>query len=154
MAVDRNENLLTSLGSRFTKELELVVQQVLADRGVKQNSDLSSSVEFVYTRDSIQMVVNDYYSQVSAGRKPSAKKIPIYALINWIKKNNITSTKYSTNQLASVIQRSIYKQGIKGKNFIQLVEDSVADLVEERFSDSLEEIIADSLYTSFQVGKV
>jgi hypothetical protein len=44
--MERNKNLLTALGSSFTKELNMIVQQVLVKNGVKQNSELVDSVEW------------------------------------------------------------------------------------------------------------
>lgn len=149
--MERNENLLSNLGSKFTKELEAIVQKVLVERGVKNNADLVDSIEWQYTRDSLQMVVNEYYQYVSTGRKPRARKIPLYALINFIKKNKITSTKYNTGQLAYMMQLSIYKNGIKGKNFIDQVQNTVTDTVEIRVADDLEQFLSDSLFTSFKI---
>lgn len=149
----RQENIFTNLGTAFKKELQSVVQQVLVKNGVKNNSQLASSIEFTDNNrsDSLFMMVNDYYKYVSTGRKPNVKKIPIYSLIQFIKRNNIRSTRYSTNQLAFAMQRTIYKNGIRGKNFIQQVQDNVTDIVELRVADHLEELVADSLYAAFKV---
>jgi hypothetical protein len=149
--MEKNENVLTVLGSEFTKELTLIVQQVLAKNGVRKSSDLADSVEWQYSREGLLMYVNDYYKSVSEGRKPKEKKIPIYSLIQWIKKYNITSTKYPSGQLAYIIQRSIYLNGIKGKHFLEQVQESVTDSVEIKLADGLEELIADSLYTALKV---
>ena len=130
-----------------------MVQQVLVQKGVKKNADLVNSVDWDYGRNQMLMYVNDYYYYVSKGRKPRAKKIPINALISFIKKNNISSTKYSTNELAWAMQSSIYKAGIKGKNFIEVVEKSVTDFVEIRLADFLEEFVADSLFAAFRIKK-
>jgi hypothetical protein len=148
---ERNENLFTNLGKAFTDDLKKVVQQVVSS-AVGKKSDLADSVEFVPQRNSLYMYVNDYYKAVSEGRKPKKKKLPIMVLINWIKKNGIQPRSgYSVNQLAYVIQNSIYKQGIKGKNFIESLEGSITDIVEIRIADNLEAFIADSLFTSFQI---
>jgi hypothetical protein len=156
MAVDgnRNVNLFTNLGREFLKELQLIVQQILIQKGQQErNSDLLQSVEFTpeNSRDSLYMYVNNYYRYVSKGRRPKMKKIPITALITWIKKKRITPTKYSTNQLAFALQNSIYRNGIRGKNFIELVEETVLDKVETEVANDLELYIADSLFTTFTV---
>lgn len=149
----RNENVFYDLGTKFKEELDVLVQQVMIQKGVKKNADLTNSVDWDYGRNQMLMYVNDYYYYVSTGRKPRIKKIPINALISFIKKNNITSTKYSTNELAWAMQNSIYKAGIKGKNFIQVVEKSVTDFVEIRLADFLEEVIADSMFAAFRIKK-
>lgn len=148
---ERHENILSNLGEGFTRELEAVVQQVLISNGVKKNSDLANSIEWKYTRDSLLMYVNDYYRNVSEGRKPQARKIPINALIVFIKKNNIRSPKYSTSDLAFMMQRSIYKNGLQGKHFLDTVEESVTDTVEIRVADNMEQFIGDSLHAAFKV---
>lgn len=147
----KNENYLSNLGTDFVQELNLVVQKVLVNKGVKNSSDLVNSVEWEYSRSELLMYVNDYYSNLSKGRKPLTKKIPIYVLVNWIKKYRITSSRYSTNRLAYIIQRSIYLNGINGKNFIEQVEKSVSDIVEIRLADNLDKFISDSLFVAFSV---
>ncbi|GHM98851.1 hypothetical protein WSM22_03410 [Cytophagales bacterium WSM2-2] len=149
---DRNENILSNLGTDFTKLLKSTVQLVLRN-SLKKDSNLSDSIEFEYGRDQILMYVNDYYQSVSAGRKPNAKKIPVYAIIRWIKKNSIQSTKYSLNQLAFVIQTAIYKNGIRGKKFIDTVENSVLDVAQVKIGDNLEQVIGDSLFAAFTINK-
>lgn len=146
-------NPFISLGQAFKEELKTVVAQVLMRNGVKSNSNLIDSIEFDANNrsQSLFMVVNDYYRNVSEGRKPRARKVPIYSLIEFIKRNNIRSTKYSVNQLAFAMQNAIYKSGLKGKNFIEEVENTVLDIVEIRVSETLEEELADALFTSFKI---
>ena len=147
-----SENLvLTNLGLAFTKELKAIVIQVMAQHGVKKDSDLADSVEWKYNSESLQMVVSEYYSNVSKGRKPLQKKIPLPALIDFIKRNNISSTSSSITQLAFKMQRSIYLSGIKGKNFIEHVKNVVSDTVELKVADKLESLVANSLYAAFVV---
>lgn len=151
--MEKNENIFSLLPKQFKKELESIVAQILVRSGVKKNSDVIQSIEFTETnsRDSLFMYVSDYYRHVSNGRRPRAKKIPIQALVRFIKKNNISSGSRSVNQIAYAMQNSIYKAGIKGKNFITTVENSVSDYVEIQIADFLEEYLADSLYTSFAI---
>jgi hypothetical protein len=150
---NRNVNPFTNLGKDFIKDLQIIVQKVMIERGLESNSTLVQSVEFTTdnSRDSLYMYVLDYYKYVSGGRKPRVKKVPIYALIQWIKTRGINPGKYSISQLAFILQRSIYIHGIKGKNFIQQIENTVLDVVEVELADTLEEAIADSLYAAFTV---
>lgn len=150
---ERNENIFTNLPKAFKGELEAVVQQVLIRNGIKKDAEIIQSVEFTdNSRDSLLLYVNDYYQSLSKGRKPKAKKIPIYTLIKFLKKNRINHPKRSVTQIAFAMQTSIYKNGIKGKHFIEQIENSVMDVVELRVADFLEEFLADSIYASFQVG--
>jgi len=152
MATERNENPFSSLGKKFRDELNLVVQQVLIKNGVDKNSDLVKSVEWEdgKSRDSLYMYVNEYYSYLSKGRKPrNPRKVPIDALIRFIKKNNVRSANKTTNQLAFAMQQSIYLKGIKGKNYVDEVEKTVADYASNSLGDFLEEAVADSLAGMF-----
>src|SRR5688572_25716860 len=114
----RQENIFTNLGQAFYKEMSAIVQQILIANGVKSGSDLAKSVEFTTTnsRDSLYMLTNDYYQAVSSGRKPRTRKIPIQRLIQFVKDNGITG---NVTSIAYRMQRSIYQNGIKGKNFIE-----------------------------------
>lgn len=144
-------NLFTNLGKQFTDDLKKVVQLVL-NKSLSKKSDIEDSVEFIAQRDSLYMYVNDYYQAISSGRKPLKKKLPIYVLIRWIKKNGIQPRGgISVNQLAFIFQRSIYLNGIKGKNFIETIQDNITDVVEIRVAENLESFIADSLFTTFQI---
>ena len=150
----RKENIFSNLSKDFIKELEAVVQAVMIENGVRKDSDLVKSVEFsTQSRDSLYMLVNDYYQDVSKGRKPNTKKIPIFKLIAFIKKKGIVPKgKKTIGQLAFQIQRSIYLNGIKSRNFISTVENTVGNLVEIRIADFLEEYVADMLAASISIG--
>lgn len=151
----KNENIFTALPQAFIKELELVVEKVMIEAGVKKNAEILDTIEFTTegSRDSLYMLVKDTYRYINDGRKPKAKKIPVYKLIQFIKKNNINPTgKQTVNQLAFIMQRSIYKAGIKGKHFIEKVESAVGDVVEIKVADFLEEYLADQLVASFKIN--
>lgn len=73
----------------------------------------------------LELSAADYADFVDRGRKAFTKKVPITALISFIKKRNLQqkfrSSKgrfKSINQIAFMIQNSIYKIGISGRNFI------------------------------------
>lgn len=148
---DIADNIL-NLSDKFLTQLEKVVQEVLVKNGVKSNSELIDSIEWKLSgKDQLEMVVSDYYQYVSTGRKPRTRKIPAESLIRFIKKNNITFPNRSVSQIAFAMQRSIYLNGIKGKHFVEQVEDTSTDYVEFKVADSLEDQIADALQQSFQV---
>lgn len=89
-----------------------------------KSSDLYKSVSTDVNSNSNAMKVsyemNDYYQYVGAKvqRKPKARKLPIRVILQMIKKYGIRPKGDQTvNGLAFAIQTSIYKNGIKGKNF-------------------------------------
>jgi len=141
-------------------ELQQISIQAMASTGVKSTSDLSKSVKYIITKDGVKMEVLEYYPFVSEGhlvkRRARIAKVPIDALIQWIKKKGLVpSGKKTINQLAFAIQTSIYKKGIsgkvktKGRKFADLVETNVADYTAEELANSLANEIADELVEMF-----
>jgi len=147
-------------------ELRNITILALAQSGIKETSDLSKSVQYVFTKDGIELKVAEYYPFVSEGhlvkRRARVSKVPLDALIQWIKKKGIIgrsskSGRFITiNQLAFAIQMSIFKKGItskrrvQGKKFADKVANSVADYTAEKLADELAMEIADELVEMFE----
>jgi hypothetical protein len=129
-------------------DIETIVKNLMIQKGVNKNSNIIDSIEFIDTENGISMLANDYYQYLSTGRKPKARKVPIEDLITWIKKYNIGSG--NLNQIAFKIQRSIFLNGIKGKNYIDIINNSVADYSSEELAEILSNIIADQLVEAFK----
>jgi hypothetical protein len=67
-----------------------------------------------------------------------AKKIPVEALLKWMKKKNIIPTGRQTyNSLAYTIQNSIYKAGIKIRPFGSLIITASMDLISDKLAEDL-----------------
>ena len=131
-------------------DLVKVTQVAMEQQGVQKNSNLDKSVQYVVVGNSVQLEVAYYYHYVSAGRKRGIKKVPISALIQYIKDKGIRPRAGQTlNQLAFAIQTAIYKQGINPKNFEDKVMNAAADLTEVRIADGLALAIADELEDMF-----
>ena len=149
------------------KELLLELRDItilaMAQSGVRKSSDLSKSVQYIATKDGIQMKVNEYYPFVSDGRSTTNRparvsKVPIDALIEWIKAKGISPRpKQTTNQLAFAIQTAIYNRGlntkrpVKGKNFGDNVANNVGDYAAEKMVDYAANFIADSVEEALEV---
>lgn len=130
----------------FKDQLEKAARQSLISRGVEKNSDLVKTLEFKEQGGAFSMIVNDYYQYVSTGRRPRARKVPIMDLVKWIKDEGIRPRpNQSINQLAFAIQTSIFKNGIKGKNFIENVIETVSDVAEVQMADALEQELLNEL---------
>lgn len=153
------ENYLQDIQDLLTELREITIQSMAAS-GVKSTSDLSKSVQWYYTKDGVAMKVAEYYPWVSDGhkvvRRAGVSKVPVDALIEWIKKRNIIPTgKKTINQLAFAIQTSIYKRGIKsklptkGKGYADKVAENVADYTAEELANYLATEIADDLVEMF-----
>lgn len=148
------------------EELRLITIQAMAESGVPKSSDLSKSVKYYLTRDGIKMMVAEYYPYVDAGRKGTKRRaglrrVPLDALIHWIKRNGIigrnkkTGRFMSVNQTAWAIQTAIYKRGInsskpvKGKAYADKVAENVGDYTSEELVNYLAMMVADDLVEAF-----
>ena len=122
----------------FEKELKIAIKKILIQRGIEKKSHLIKSVKVEYDdkENIFEIIANDYFGYVSAGRKRHAKKVPINDLISWIKQYHISSTK-SVNSTAYAIQTAIYKHGIKGKKFVNPIMDYSADYIAENGADEI-----------------
>ena len=114
------ETLVKEVSDIFVDEIKASLQRLkLGD------SDLSESVEARVNvkTGSIDFWMNDYAKYIIGGRKKGVKKVPIMALLGWIKKRGIVGRKVngrfiSRLSLAFAIQRAIWKNGIKGRDFL------------------------------------
>ncbi|MFB9863430.1 hypothetical protein [Rufibacter immobilis] len=87
-----------------------------------------------------------YIQWVDSGRKPFAEKVPIAALLSWIKKKKLKGRVrngkgkgqfISDNKLAFMIRNSIYKNGIRGRHFIQPAFDKGTELFDIYINNQL-----------------
>ena len=159
-----NENYIEAF-KELLQELRTITITAMAQTGVKRDSDLSKSVEYVLTKDGIKMLVAEYYPYVSEGhvtrRRARLRRIPLDVLIEWIKAKRIQPRASATgrfqtiNQMAWAVQTKIYNEGIKGgkkskgKGFAETVAEDVADYSADELADYLANMIADDLVEMF-----
>lgn len=114
--------------------------------GVKKTSKLTKSVGFEVTNTGIGLKANNYWFYVSDGRRARTKKVPITALIDYIKSYGISPRQGQTiGQLAFAIQTSIYKQGISPKNYADKIMDATGELTQEVMTEEVSTLIADDV---------
>lgn len=123
--------LLNESGRYPLRTNSALAKQLLSSEAVRVNQARSASGRFAgYTADSsVTIVAQDYLQWVDTGRRPGAKKIPIEALLLFIKQRGIgqmrgTGGKFgkrtiSANSLAFAIQTAIFKNGIKGRHVLE-----------------------------------
>lgn len=132
----------------FIKDLEAAVRATMISKGMKAEDDVVKTIQFKEKKEGLfEMIANDYYLYQSTGRRAGARKVPISDLITWIKEKGIGFG--NINSLAFAIQTSIYKNGIKGKNYIDPVEEVVADTSEVKLADGLEEALLEAIDKTF-----
>jgi len=135
-------NLLNDLIPQLNK----ITIQYMTQSGVKGSTNLTKSVGFEVTNTGIALMANSYWYYVSEGRRPATRKVPITALIDYIKRYGLTPRNGQTiNQLAFAIQTAIYKQGINPKNYADKVIDATGEFTQELLADEIAEDIANEV---------
>jgi hypothetical protein len=120
----------------------LEIKASMATYGLN-DSALQQSVEGAPEgTDTIVISMNLYGQWVISGRKPGTKKVPIAALIAWIKRKGFRGRNklgrfISDTSLAFAIQNAIYKNGIKGRDFLTEPIIENFDLANEMLIEAL-----------------
>lgn len=134
------KDALKTIASALVDSIRLSLATVDLD-----NTKLQDSIEAtVKGNDTIIAYMAEYGQWVISGRRKFVKKVPVAALLLWIQEKGITprsinGKQMSTNQLAFAIQNAIYKNGIKGRDFITpAVGDEFLDLAESMILEALE----------------
>lgn len=147
------------LGQLIINELgkELIKQQHRA------TGDLISSLDYTLNlRGSgftLEILMNDYGLFVNTGRKPGKKKVPIQALLEWIKQKGIETNNKKALGIAFAIQKTIQKEGVptrnsraKGKRteFIDETLDRVDNVITSMVGDLYEKQIGIQIDNEFR----
>lgn len=107
---------LTIIGRFLVQELqrEIGVQKHIA------TGTLQDSFEYKITNAgnniTLEIWSEDYGQYVNDGRKPGARRVPIAALMDWIKAKAIASDDKEVKRIAFAIQEKIYREGIPTSN--------------------------------------
>lgn len=132
-------------------ELLAATRQIMLMRDVDSRSDLVRSTEWTYEKKQFILIANDYFKWVNRGRMPFVRKVPVDALIPWMRKNNIRPSGGQTyTSLAYAIQQSIYMNGIKAKQYsFPIVEESM-ELIADKIAMDLTVQIMDTLVLTIE----
>jgi len=130
---------IARLQKALLNELLISTRQVMLLRKVDSRSDLVRSTEWTFEKNQFTLLANYYFEYVDGGRPPmTRKKVPVDALIKWMRKNNIRPVAGQTyTSLAFAIQKSIHKIGIKPKQFSQSIIDESMEIILNRVSAEL-----------------
>lgn len=116
-----------------------------------EGSNLQKSVEVKATSQAFEVYMNDYAEWVIRGRKPGGKKVPIAAILDWIKRKRIVGRSargrfITRTSLAFAIQTSLHQTGIRARNFLDpTLEGFVVEAIahfEESISKELDTALA------------
>jgi hypothetical protein len=144
------EDELEELGKVFVEHYQQILTQKIYPYGnpnikgmgnkfATGNLYNSFKSKVVSTSDGLQLQISyaDYYKNVNFGRKPGGKKVPIKALIEWIKVRGLKKrdakgrfAKGGIRSLAFAIQTNIHKFGIRRANLFDKAYDSLEEVLE------------------------
>jgi hypothetical protein len=133
----------------FQLEKPYISQSGKRFKGLDSKSDLYNSVQVSYTDyPEIKIESLDYLKYLDRGRRAGAKKIPHQIILKWIKKKGIRPRNakgqfksMTLNQLSWVIQRSIYRIGIRPRNILNNTFKQVDELYKNDVESGIQEII-------------
>lgn len=148
-----NKRSVDDLGQFIINELakELIKQDHRATGKLIASLDYKVLDDFIGTVLRIEM--NDYGEYVNVGRKRGAAKVPINALVDWIKVKGIESNNKKALGIAFAIQKTIQKEGIptrksrsRGKK-VEFVDDTLAR-IEMTIVNKIEELAGKTVETT------
>lgn len=139
-----NEKDIKELGQLIINELgkELIKQDHKATGNLI--SSLNYRVENSLLSTDLIIEMNDYGTWVNLGRKKGAAKVPIKALVEWIKQKGIETNNKKVVGIAFAIQKTIEREGIpttnsrkRGKRvgFVDDVIDRLRLEIEQRITE-------------------
>lgn len=143
-----------SVDAALKQIAELLVDSIRASLAAANldKTKLQDSIEAIVSNgDTVTAYMIEYGQWVVSGRRKFARKVPIAALLGWIKTKGIVprpinGRAMSVNSLAFAIQNAIYKNGIKGRDFVTpavgddflaLAEDLIIEALTEEFESAL-----------------
>jgi len=131
-------DIVTEVSQAIIDELNVAASLILSTYKLG-NTELIDSIEWRYQDNLWVLWANDYFKYLNDGRRRSAKKIPVVALIKWIKKKNIQPRgRHTVNSVAYAIQNSIFKVGVQPRRFadpiIRVSLDILSDYIAEDIS--------------------
>lgn len=137
LAIAREMVRLLNEKGRFPLRKNSPLAQSILD-GVSVDQARTATGQFAgYTANSaLSLVALEYAQWVDTGRAPGVKKIPLDALLDFIRnrglhgRNKKTGQFITANQLGFMIQNAIFKNGIRGRHFIQPAFDLGQNLID------------------------
>lgn len=145
------EEALQKLGTLFVKMMKKKIKEKIypygnpesgrGDKYASGNLYNTLTATVMPNGNDFELVITyaDYFKYVNQGRRPLVKKVPLTALLGWIKIRGIRGVKrgkgrgagrISNLSLAFAIRENIYKYGIRPANIYDKGLDSLEDIFE------------------------
>jgi len=132
------QDLLKQVSIQLAALFKAAILDITPQRNNLSNSELVKSIEAKYTENSIEIWAYEYAIYIDSGRKAGARRVPLWALVDWIKRYNIGDGKISVNNLAFLIQRSIFENGIKPRPYLDQFTTNALELITAELADEFE----------------
>jgi len=92
-------------------------------------SDLVKKSRFLYTDNSIVILMSDYAEYIDEGRR-AGKMPPVKAIIKWIRRSAVNvPIGLTAEDFAWAVAKSIERNGVRPRPFIQRLNEEVNSLV-------------------------
>jgi len=131
-----------SLTENIAKQLAALFKTALLDIRPQRNdlsrSELVKSIEGKWGANSIEVWAYEYAIYIDSGRRVGAKRVPLWALVDWIKRYNIGDGSISVNSLAFLIQRAIFENGIKPRPYLDQFTAEAIELITDKLLSEYE----------------
>lgn len=149
-------SILETAGKAVVEEMRrLMVKPVRRKSGGQsypmKKGNLYNTLKYEVKNNVMEIISANYAEYVDKGRLSGKKKVPIQALVKWIKFNNIKPRNSKSGRFTTVIgmayaiQTNIFKYGITERNFInpaiKMGEALVDELIDINFGEMLDEQI-------------
>jgi hypothetical protein len=137
------KNIYDIIGQVLVEEIQLYL---VSKKQLLKRGGLVDSFERKIRNNRLEILSEDYYEYYINGRRPFAKKVPIFSLIKWIKRYRFKVGKgrdkkgrfISDTSYAFAIQNAIYKYGVKKK-------EDVVSIVLKRNNKLIDDLIQEEL---------
>ncbi len=119
----------------ISKEIQVLTQTILIQGGLKSTDAIVKDVKVQSDNNGLQIYVKSYLENIEKGRRAHARKIPISALIEFIKQKKLNLQGRSLNDLAFAIQMEIYKRGIAARpGKLEAITNKSQNYIVEQFT--------------------
>ena len=137
--------LANKISKQLSREIMYVWRELMSSDyavNVKSNTTLEFTNLDVQAKIeendfTFNLFYNDYLEYIEKGRKPKARKVPIMAIIQWMKKNFISDDV----RVAYAIRESIYQLGIPPRPLLQ----PFGNMLDKRFEEKLYDYIFNTI---------
>lgn len=126
--------------------------KVIMDTYKLGDSNMIKDSDWEFEDNAFIFYALDYFKWVALGRKPRARKVPVEAILKWMKRKGIIPKgKQTYNSLAFAIQNGIYKSGIKARNFVDPIVEYSLDTLSEFIAEEFSILIADEIVKELEL---